>query len=105
MIQKIKSIFKKKATLFLLIYINTIILFTPVYAENTTKNNIVFVVDCSNSMNFNDNNNLTGELIKLFTDTIFEDTNIGIILYNDTILKTIPLFSVSNTVEGKISNN
>ena len=76
----------------------------PVYGDTLEQKNIniVFAVDCSNSMNFNDKENLSGELIKLFTDTAFSDVNVGLVLYDDTILQSIPLASVTdkNTVEN-----
>lgn len=70
----------------------------PVYGNELQQKNVnmVFVVDCSNSMNFNDKENLSGELIKLFTDAAFSDVNVGLVLYDDTILESIPLNSVSD---------
>lgn len=95
---KNKNIQKRMA--FVLFYCITMALcFTAVYGNTLEQKNInvVFVVDCSNSMNFNDKSNLSGELIKLFTDTAFSDTNIGLVLYDDTILKSMPLVSANDT--------
>ena len=93
---------KNKIILFFMLCMS--IFCMPVYAnELQQKNiNIVFVVDCSNSMNFNDKQNLSGELIKLFTDSAFSNTNVGLVLYDDTILQSVPLGSVSDktTVEN-----
>ena len=70
----------------------------PVYGNELQQKNVnmVFVVDCSNSMNFNDKQNLSGELIKLFTDSAFSNTNVGLVLYDDTILQSVPLGSTSD---------
>ncbi len=95
---------KNKIILFLIFCISITAFLIPVYGDTLEQKNIniVFAVDCSNSMNFNDKENLSGELIKLFTDAVFPDTNIGIVLYDDTILQSIPLDSVTdkNMVEN-----
>lgn len=96
-----QNMIKNKIILFLLLCIS--IFCIPVYGNGLEQKNIniVFAVDCSNSMNFNDKQNLSGELIKLFTDSVFENTNIGLVLYDDTILESIPLGSVSDKTAVK----
>ncbi len=95
----------KKMVLLLFFCISMMLCFTPVFGADTLEQkniNIVFVVDCSNSMNFNDKNNLAGEMIKLFTNTTFSDTKIGLVLYDDTILESVPLASVKDA--GAVKN-
>lgn len=71
---------------------------------------IVFALDCSNSMNYNDDKKLADEMIKMFTDTCFENVEIGLVFYNDSILNTYGFCSVSNSedvekIKSLINNN
>ncbi len=90
---------KKRMVLLLFFCISFVIFLVPTYGTNTLEQkniNVIFAVDCSNSMNFNDKQNLSGELIKLFTDSAFTNTNVGLVLYDDTILQSVPLYSVND---------
>ncbi len=71
-----------------------------VYADDETRINIekeiVFVIDRSGSMATKDPNNLTNELVKLFIDSLdSKSTNIGVVGFNDSIVKTVGLTSLS----------
>ena len=90
---------KKRMVLLLFFCISFVIFLVPTYGTNTLEQkniNVIFAVDCSNSMNFNDKQNLSGELIKLFIDSAFTNTNVGLVLYDDTILQSVPLYSVND---------
>lgn len=80
-------------TLFLLMFF--IVNVITVMAEEKPVR-IVFALDCSNSMNYNDNKKMANEMMKLFADTCFRNVEIGLVFYNDSILQQYPLVSVSN---------
>ncbi|MDR1066109.1 MAG: VWA domain-containing protein [Clostridiales bacterium] len=68
----------------------------PVNISNV-KNSVLFVVDCSNSMNSNDSDRLVCEIIKMFADGArLTNTEIGLLTYNDSILLKRGFFSVSD---------
>lgn len=63
-------------------------------------NRIVFVIDCSNSMNYHDEDKLVNEIVKMFVDSSCSTkTDIGFITYNDRILTTYPLTPMSNETD------
>lgn len=59
---------------------------------------ILFVIDSSNSMNYQDKNKLVQETVKMFIDGSHSTkTDIGFVTYNDHILKTYPLTSMKES--------
>ncbi len=63
---------------------------------------IVFVVDRSGSMATKDPNNLTNELVKMFIDSLdSQSTNVGVIGFNDSIVKKTGLTALS-TNENRV---
>ena len=89
----------KKAMAFIMAFILTLV---PAYAVSATNradvyNRILFVIDCSNSMNYHDSNKLVHEIVKMFADgTYSENTEIGFVTYNDRILSSYPLTSMAD---------
>lgn len=77
-----------------------IIMVLPVKADTNNLeqkyNRIVFVLDCSNSMNTNDSQKISNEIMKMLTDSFFENTEIGLVFYNDSILKNYPITNISD---------
>ncbi|WP_058486171.1 vWA domain-containing protein [Defluviitalea phaphyphila] len=69
-----------------------------VYGEELTEkkyNSILFLIDCSNSMNYQDEEKLTNEIIKMFIDGCYsEETEIGFVSYSDKVLSSYPLTSI-----------
>lgn len=59
-------------------------------------NKIIFVLDCSNSMNTNDSQKISNEIMKMLTDCFFDSTEVGFVFYNDSILKSYPLTDISD---------
>ncbi len=74
-----------------------------IYASNqeADSQDIIFVLDRSGSMKSKDSNNLSNELVKMYIDTLdSENTNIGLIGFNDTIVSSLQLTNLS-TVENR----
>lgn len=77
-----------------------ILMTLPINAEpnylNQKHNKIIFVLDCSNSMNTNDSQKISNEIMKMLTDCFFDSTEVGFVSYNDSILKSYPLTDISD---------
>ncbi len=66
-------------------------------------NRILFVIDCSNSMNYHDQSKLVNEIVKMFLDGAYsENTDIGFVTYNDNILNTYPLTPISEATNREV---
>lgn len=68
--------------------------------STTTSYHLVFVVDCSNSINATDSNGIIPEFISLFTDTLpASQVDVGLIMYNDRIVNHLPLTPLNTEKE------
>lgn len=85
----------KKIVFMLFLFVFFIASINTIMAEEKTTR-IVFALDCSNSMTYNDNKKIANEMIKLFADTCFKNVEVGLVFYNDSILQQYELTSVSN---------
>ncbi len=81
----------------LLFSINTVYSEESKIENSDLYNQILFLIDCSNSMNYHDENKLVGEIFKMFVDASFSTkTDIGFVTYNDRMLKSYSLTSMND---------
>ena len=88
----------------ILIFIIVLGLSSEVYADGSNivqgKCRVVFAVDSSNSMNYNDKANMTGEVIKMFLDFCDSGkTEAAVVFYSDSILSNTGLNMISDKKE------
>lgn len=88
----------------ILIFIITLGLSVNAYADNEAavqgKCRVVFAVDSSNSMNYNDKANMTGEVIKMLLDFCDSGkTEAAVVFYNDDVLSNTGLNMISDKKE------
>jgi len=78
-----------------------------IHADDNRINRIVFVVDKSHSMNYQDSEKYIYEMMNMFIDSFKStDTEIGFVAYNDTIIKSYPLAQINSDSEREhIKNN
>lgn len=61
---------------------------TYTYTQKATE--MIFVVDYSNSMNGNDRDRMALQMLETLVDTVYgEKTKVGLVAYNDTVVKAI----------------
>ena len=105
------SVIKK---LFILVILLSLFLSIEIKGEELKSseryNRILFVIDCSGSMNENDANRISSEIVKMFVDGLYSSrTDIGFLTFNSRILESFPLTSMEEMqnredIKGKIDS-